>query len=178
MASRCWPATYPRTELQAAGSLPAEGVSVSPDPVAARQDLDVAEATQLLAAAEVTEVEHRAQAWRAVWQNAEQPARAETHATAVRALRRKAVATAGHALAVARRDQQRATADRAAAAATAVTASTEALSRAESALHTDIDPATPLSEFIGARWTPTRFFSSGTDDPAPKFLPQLQPTSC
>ena len=74
---------------------------------------------QLLAAAEVTEVEHRAQAWRAVWQNAEQPARAETHATAVRALRRKAVATAGHALAVARRDQQRATADRAAAAAPA-----------------------------------------------------------
>jgi hypothetical protein len=166
----------PRTVLQAAGSLPAEGVSVSPDPVAAQLDLDVAEATQLLAAAEVTEVEHRAQAWRAVWQNAEQPTRTETHATAVRSLRQKAVAAARHALAVARRDQQRANAERGAggtaAAATAVTASTEALSRAEATLNTDIDSATPLPEFIGARWTPTRFFSSGTDDPAPKFLPQ------
>jgi hypothetical protein len=29
-----------------------------------------------------------------------------------------------------------------------------------------------LPEFVGARWTPTRFLSSGADDPAPPFMPR------
>ncbi|MFM7038282.1 MAG: DUF1553 domain-containing protein [Planctomycetaceae bacterium] len=160
------------TALRSAGSLSADGVPAAPDAVTAQQDLDTAEAAVLLAVAEVSEVECRTAALRAIWQDATATVRQETHAAAIRAARLLAVASARHSLQVAQREHQRAPADRTAAAVAAVKAAEDAVVRAEAAVSGEVDPAAPLTEFIGARWTPTRFFSSGTDDPVPKFLPQ------
>jgi hypothetical protein len=74
----------PATALRAAGSLSADGVPAAPDPVAAQQDLETAEAAVELAAAEVSEVETRAAALRAIWRDAAAAVRQETHAAAIR----------------------------------------------------------------------------------------------
>lgn len=136
-------------------------------------DQAIAEAAVAVARAELTAVERRAVAWRAIWSQAAESERRSTHAAAVRAAREAKLAQARRALAVAERDQKRAaTPDQHTATAKAVQAAKDALAQAEKTLAAEIPPTESLEEFVGARWTPTRFRSSTADDPAPKFLPQ------
>jgi hypothetical protein len=133
----------------------------------------IAEAQVELARAELAAVERRAAAWQAIWSQAAASEQRSQHAAAIRAARELTVAQARHALAVAQREHQRATTpDQHAAAAKAVQTAQAALQQAQAALAAEISPTEKLEEFVGARWTPTRFRSSTADDPAPKFLPQ------
>lgn len=132
----------------------------------------VAEAAVAVARAELVELEARAKAWQAVWDGATESEQQSTRAAALRAARTLGVARAQHALAVALRDQRRAPPDKQEAAAKAVQSARETLTRAEASLDAEIQPTEKLEEFVGARWSPTRFRNSGADDPAPSFLPQ------
>lgn len=131
----------------------------------------VAEAAVALAQAELKAVELRAQAWQASWSQVEENERRAAQNVAIRAEREAAVARASHTVAVALREQRRTPPDKQAEAAQAVQAAKDSLARAEAALAAEIKPDEKLAEFIGARWTPTRFRSSTADDPAPPFLP-------
>lgn len=136
-------------------------------------DQTIAEAAVAVARAELTAVERRAVAWRAIWSQAAESEQRRTHAEAIRAAREAKLAQARQALAVAERDQKRAaTPDQHAATAKAVQAAKDAIAQAEKALAADIPPTEPLEEFVGARWTQTYFRGSTGGDPAPKFLPQ------
>ncbi|MFO0878168.1 MAG: PSD1 and planctomycete cytochrome C domain-containing protein [Gemmataceae bacterium] len=143
---------------------PPTSANAGPDPETARANLRVAEAAEAVARAEVTAVESRAKAWRAVWDEAGETRTRETHAAAVRADRLLEVARAKHTLALAERGSKGK-----GPGAGAVPSAREALARAEKAVGAEIKPAEKIPEFAGARWTPTRFRSSGANDPAPGF---------
>ncbi|ADV64173.1 protein of unknown function DUF1549 [Isosphaera pallida ATCC 43644] len=132
----------------------------------------VAEAAVATAQAELTAIQRRAEAWRAIWSEAPEDERRSRHALAIQAKREAAIAQAKQALAVAQREQLRASAENQEAVAKAVESAKEALAQAQAAAKAEVDPAENLDEFIGARWTPTRFLSTLTDDPAPTFSPQ------
>jgi len=138
----------------------------------AEAEQTVAEAAVGVARAELNAIEKRAKAWQAIWNEAAEKPRQTSHVDAVRAERELAVAKAKHAVTVAKRDLQRAAKDKQAAATKTVKTMTEALAKAEATVATEVKPTDKLVEFVGARWTPTRFFSSGANDPTPAFLPQ------
>jgi hypothetical protein len=156
--------------LHAAGSLPAEVSLSAVDPELAAIELAAAEAAVQVAAANLSEVRSRWNAWQAIWKESPADVCTAAHASAIEARRTAAIAQAKLDLAAARREHYKSAADRKSAAAAAVGAAEAAVKSAEAALATPIPPAEPLPEFVGARWTATRFLSSGTDDPAPKFL--------
>lgn len=131
----------------------------------------VAEATVAQAQAELKAVEMRARAWQASWSQMEENERRAAQNAAIRAEREAALARAQHAVTVALRAQRRTPPEKQAEAAQAVQAAKESLIQAEAALAAEIKPDEKLVEFIGARWTPTRFRSSTADDPSPAFLP-------
>lgn len=155
--------------LHAAGSLPVDGSVSTVDPELAAFELAAAEAALKLAAANLSETRNRWNAWQAIWKASPADLRTATHTAAIEARRIAAVSQAKFNLAVARRDHSKTPAEKKATAAAAMEAAAAAVKSAESVLATPIPPEEPLLEFVGARWTPTRFFSSGTDDPAPKF---------
>ncbi|MCS6863629.1 MAG: PSD1 and planctomycete cytochrome C domain-containing protein [Gemmataceae bacterium] len=137
-----------------------------------RAERAVAAAAVAVARAEVKAIERRGQAWQAIWSQAGDNEQRTAHAAAIRAARELKVAQAQHALAVAQRNLRRAPADQQAAAAKAVESAQTALQHAQAAVSAAIAPTEKLEEFVGARWTPTRFLSSTADDPAPAFLPR------
>lgn len=148
----------------------------SATPEATREDLlveqAIAEAAVAVAKAELNALERRAQAWQAIWSQAAENEQRSTHAAAIQALRELKVAQTQQALILAEREQKRATTpDKQAATSKAVQAAKEALAQAQANLRAEIKTSDKLEEFVGARWTPTRFRSSTADDPAPKFLP-------
>lgn len=137
-----------------------------------KAELAVAEAAVSVASAELTEIELRAKAWQAIWSRLEESHQRSTFDAAIHAARQLKVAQARHALALARREEMRATPDKKPSAQQAVQSATEALRQAEANVPADIQANEKIREFQGARWTPTRFRSSQADDPAPAFLPQ------
>ncbi|MEZ6141548.1 MAG: DUF1553 domain-containing protein [Zavarzinella sp.] len=132
----------------------------------------IAETGLAVARAEMKAVEKRVQAWQSIWANADPAQRQSSHNTAILADRELSFAKAKHALVIAQSDMRVATPDKQAVATKAVQSMHEALKKAEAALTMDVKPTDRLPEFVGARWTATRFRSSGADDPTPKFLPQ------
>ncbi|MEZ6063488.1 MAG: DUF1553 domain-containing protein [Planctomycetaceae bacterium] len=135
-------------------------------------DRRVAEAALVLSQAKLKEVQCRAAAWRAVWNEASPDVQQATHNEAVRAAREFAVAQAQHGLAVAERNAKQAAEDKKPAAVTAAETARATLEAARQAAAADPVPTDALQEFVGAKWTATRFLNSGADDPAPSFLPQ------
>jgi len=142
----------------------------------AQHDLTVAEASVEVAQAELASVERRVAAQRAAWNETEETsnaaARSELVTAAVRAERQILVAKARHAVAVAGQALQRAASNQQEAAEKTLQTARESLQKSITAAEADVKPTDTYTHFTGASWTPTRFFSSGKDDPEVKFPPQ------
>lgn len=153
----------------------------------AEQALEVAKAEHELAGfvaatrrAELESLDLRAAALRARWDwdadaaaDSEPPAAVrDTHAAAIRAQRQVALAQSQQQLADARVRSARAAPDQRAAIEKEIADQTRAIEMATAALAAAVDPQAEILSFVGAKWTPTRFRSSGADDPAPTFPPQ------
>jgi hypothetical protein len=146
----------------------------------ARGALENAESALATAQAERVAVEARAEAMRAAW-TAElggnvpltpAPVAREKMIAAVKAERAAALARARQTLAVARRRWQLGTDDARKAIEKEVTTAREAMEKAAQLAESPVKSDEACAPLAGARWTPTRFLSSGTDDPAVKFIAQ------
>ncbi len=158
----------PKVELRPPDD-PSAGAPVTVD--AAEAEQRVAKAAVAVARAELTAVELRAKAWQLVWAEGDESQRRAAHAAAVKADREVAVARARQAVTAAERDVKRSAKENP-AAVKAVQTAKEGLDKATVAAAVEVKPTDKLAEFVGAKWTPTRFLNSGADDPAPPFTPQ------
>ena len=137
----------------------------------ALQNVRVAQASVVVAHAELDSVERRVSAER-VDVNEADAARAQLAAAAVRAERQLRVAQARHGVVVAEQAVQRAASSKKEAAEKALKTANDGLKKSLAAAAADVKPTDTYKRFEGAKWTPTRFFSSGKDDPQVKFHPQ------
>jgi hypothetical protein len=103
-------------------------------------------------------------------------AAAAARVEAITAERKLAVARAEHGQAVAELGRLQAQAagkkEGLEAAEKTLQTAIETLKKASSAVESPVGPQEQFTAFIGAAWTPTRFFSSGKDDPTVTFVPQ------
>lgn len=133
----------------------------------AKAELNVTELALALAKAELASAESRADAMRASWAKAEsEPAKA---VAAIRAERAATVAKARRSVADAELRMQRAAGDAKATIEKDLKAAQTSLESATKSADAPIKPGDPYAGFYGAKWTPTRFASSGKDDPVPQF---------
>ncbi|MFP6765594.1 MAG: DUF1553 domain-containing protein [Planctomycetaceae bacterium] len=139
------------------------------DVALAQAGVDVAAAGLAVARAERTGVARRVEAMQAEWKSADENTPRSEHAAAVHAVRRVAVEKARHAVAVADRSLLQAASDRQAEAEKSLQSARESLRKTLATVETEIQPSDTYPRFRGAEWTPTRFFSSGKDDPAVTF---------
>jgi hypothetical protein len=138
----------------------------------AQTEWDVAEAGVGLARAEVESIECRAAAQRGSWSAPDSDTQHERSIAAVRAERRATAARARHSLAVAQQALQLAASDKREAAEKTLQEAHAALEKVVAQAEGDIKPADPYTRLVGAMWTPTRFLSSGNDDPKVEFTSQ------
>jgi len=131
-----------------------------------QRELAIADAAVAVAQAELANVERRVAATRAA--NSEP----DLVAAAVRAERQAQVAKARHRVALAEDEVRRAASDKKEAAEKALKADRDALEKSVAAVSSEVKPTDTFTPFVGAMWTPTRFFNSGKDDPQVKFPPQ------
>jgi chemotaxis protein histidine kinase CheA len=134
----------------------------------AQLELNVTEAAVAVAQAEYRSVEQRAEAQRASWRESGEVSR-EAAVAAVRAERQVVVAKARHAAAVAEQARHRAANDQQEAAEKTLQTAREALAKAIAAAEAEVNPTDQYTRLVGALWTPTRFLSSGNDDPKVEF---------
>ncbi|MBU6172468.1 MAG: DUF1549 domain-containing protein, partial [Planctomycetes bacterium] len=137
----------------------------------ARAEQTVAEAALAVAQAELQGVERRAMAQRAEWDPQDQT-RQEKAEAAVRAERVATVAKSRHSVAKAELALLGTPADTKEAAEKKLKDAQEALDKAVKATEAEVTSTDQYAKFMGARWTPTRFFNSGKDDPEVKFHAQ------
>jgi hypothetical protein len=145
----------------------------------AEAEVRAAELAAESARAELTSVESRAAAMRAAWAKADDTtgdakrseAELATAAEAVEVERRAAVAKALHAVADVELRLRRASADKKEALEKELSAARESLSKAEQIAAATVASTDQYTRFVGAKWTPTRFLSSVTDDPQVEFAP-------
>lgn len=143
-------------------------------------EVRVAELELAVATAELRSVECRIEAMRAAWAKADDTtnnaALVETEKTkvaeAVTAERQVALAKARRSVANAELRLLRAAADKKEPIEKELKAAREALDKAEKQTTGAVAPTDRFAPLVGAKWTPTRFFSSGADDPAVTFGPQ------
>jgi len=175
--------TKQKTESPAPKDRDAESVVAAQAVAEARHELQVAELALAAARAEMHGVEKRAAAMQSEGTRTDQgdavdgtaPAETARQAAraAVRAERELAAAQARLALAEAELRLHRAAADKQEAVAKEVATAREALDKSLKQIEEQIaKPSEQFTKFAGARWTPTRFFSSVTDDPAVAFQPR------
>ncbi len=158
----------PKVELRQPDN-PSAGAPVTVDSAEAEQR--VAKEAVAVARAELTAVELRAKAWQLAWAEGDEGQRRDAHTAAIKADREAAVARARQAVAAAERDVKRSAKENT-TATKALQSAKAALDKATAAAAAEVKPTDKLPEFVGARWTPTRFLSSGADDPAPPFTPR------
>ena len=143
----------------------------------ANAELRVAELGAEAARAELVDVRVRAAAMRACWAKADgvsgDAKLAETErsasAEAVKAERRTAVAKARHVVADAELKLRHASADKKEVLQKELGAARDLQAKAEKNAATKITTADQYTRFVGAKWTPTRFLSSTSDDPQVEF---------
>jgi hypothetical protein len=148
----------------------------------AQAGLAVAQAAVVLANAEKTSLERRIAAMHVEWAAADEQAEPknkrlattvrETTVIAVQAERNALVEKAWHAVAVAHLAALQVATDKRQAAQKTLKTSGDALTKAITVAKTEVKPTDKYSRLIGAKWTPTRFFSSGKDDPMVTFAAQ------
>jgi mono/diheme cytochrome c family protein len=143
------------------GSAPLTPETAAAAVAEAKQALKVAELARAAAQAEVSSVERRAAAMRALDMLASDEQKA-IFREAARAEREFAVARARQALAEAELRQLRAAADKREAAVKEVEAATKTLATTTKAL---AETSEQFTRFAGAKWSATRFRNSGADDP-------------
>lgn len=148
--------------------------AVGPPAVLATTDVATATFLQQIAQAKVAQARaHLASIeLRTAALQADAEDRQARHVAAVEAERVAVVATARHAVLVARGAVQQATGDKKKTAEKALQAAQEALTKAEATVNEQVQPTDPLTPFVGAVWTPTRFFHSTRDDPTVNFPSQ------
>jgi hypothetical protein len=143
----------------------------------ARAEAELAHASLATLAAELDSLTSRSVALRAKWDwERTAPAGAKLPEDVLTAL--AAAHRAQQRLAIAREIQKRAEArvrwvsagdDKRAAIEKELADHDAAIATAKSAWDRPVDPEAALPAVVGAKWTPTRFRSSGADDPAPTF---------
>ncbi len=146
----------------------------------AQAELALAVAAVATQQAERESLDRRAAALRSRWDweagaaaGAETPAEVrDSHTAAIRSQRQVALAQSQQQLADARVRLARAAADQRAAIEKEIATQTQTIETATSAIAAAVDPQEAITSFVGAKWTPTRFLSSGADDPAPTFPAQ------
>ena len=136
----------------------------------AKAEFNVAELAAALAKAELASAESRADAVRALW--AKTDSEPDKSAAAVRAEREAAVAKSRHTVADAELRLLRAAADKKATVEKELKTARESLEKATKSLDAPVKADEKFARFFGAKWTPTRFLSSGADDPDVPFLAQ------
>ncbi|MFO0903867.1 MAG: PSD1 and planctomycete cytochrome C domain-containing protein [Pirellulales bacterium] len=162
-----------------AGSGPAETVEAAER---AAQDAEfewqAAQHSREVAESEGSSLAARIDAWQARWrQSTEEAAEASAevrrlHLAAATAQRKVELAKARRGLILAQQKQKRAEQDKRDAADKEAAAAAEAVKKAEAAVEAEPTLADKLTPLTGARWTATRFRSSGADDPAVAFPPR------
>ena len=143
-------------------------------------EVRVAELELAVATAELRSVACRIDALQAAWAKADDttnnPALVEAErakiAEAVTAERQVEVAKARRSVANAELRLLRAAADKKEPIEKELKGSREALEKSEKQGAVAVTPTDRFAPLVGAKWTPTRFFSSGADDPAVTFGPQ------
>ncbi len=143
-------------------------------------EVRVAELELAVATAELRSVSSRIEAMQAAWSKTDDttnnPALVETErakiAEAVTAERQVEVAKARRNVANAELRLLRAAADKKEPIEKELKAAREALEKAEKQGAAAVTPTDRITSLVGAKWTPTRFFSSGADDPTVTFGPQ------
>lgn len=166
-------ATQPVTDV-------AQPATDAPQPIAEAAECRVAELALALAKAEQRSVDCRAKAMRAAWAKTDAPADDATAAAAERtALVAAVVAERQVVLAKADLDLAKvelrlagAKAEQKEAIEKEVATVRDSVAKATESLASGVDPAATYAPLIGAQWTPTRFFSSLTDDPQVAFPAQ------
>jgi hypothetical protein len=138
----------------------------------ATAELALSGARLALARAELESVERRAEAMRTEWSDAADDLRQERKRAAIRAEQRVALAGAELALKEAALQETRAADDKKEAAVTEVNKARETAEKLRQAGEAPIAEGATFTPLTGAAWTPTRFLSSGSDDPTVEFLPQ------
>lgn len=138
---------------------------------AAREAVAIAEAGLAVSEAELESVGRRIEAQRAEW-DPEGQQREEKVAAAVRAERHLAVAQARQKVVAAEQALQCAATDQKDAAEKRLRELRDALERAIQSSAAVVQPTETYVKFVGAMWTPTRFFNSTQDDPTVRFHPQ------
>jgi hypothetical protein len=129
-----------------------------------------AEQSLLAAKAEKESTQLRIDAMRARWEQADEKIVKEKSDAAIQSERRMKLAQAKRAIAQSEakilkgRDKKKARAE--------LQKAQDALKKGEKTLASPIAKGATFAGLLGAKWTPTRFKSSGGDDPAPKFPPQ------
>jgi hypothetical protein len=156
-----------------------EGAQAAADD--ARRELAIAELAVTLAKSELASLEHRIAALRATWArmdagtNSPNPALAEAEREKIRAAvlaeRDTAVAKARHTIADAELRLARATKDKKSALEKELKTARESLDKASKNVNAPVAATEKITPVAGAKWTPTRFFNSGKDDPTVEFAP-------
>ena len=143
-------------------------------------EVHIAELAVSVATEELHSVSCRINAMQAAWAKADDSSNnlklveseRTTSAEAVKAERRVEVARAQLNVAMAELRLSRAAADQKVPIEKEVAAARESLGKAETLSATDVTASDRFAPLVGAKWTPTRFFSSLADDPAVTFGPQ------
>ena len=148
----------------------------------AQGELSVAELALAVAQAELASLEHRIAALRAAWArtdagtNATNPVLADAERekvkTAVQSEREVTVVKARHTIADAELRLARAAKEKKAAVEKELKTARESLDKTTKSVTAPIAATEKVTPISGAKWTPTRFYNSGKDDPTVEFGPQ------
>lgn len=139
--------------------------------VKAQNELRAAEMAQAVASDAFTSVQRRAEAMTVQWIDSDKNAQASAAAAAVLAERQLALTKAKQALLTAKTKLDQAK-DKKDDLTKKVGEAKKAVTQAESKLKSPITADEKFTPLVGAKWTPTRFFSSLKDDPTVKFHPK------
>ncbi len=164
-------------EATLAGALKEDANS---DPLSARKE--AARAKLQLAQSELEQLQKQIDAWNTTWKsqsaaavsgNGASPGQdvQASHQAAIRAQRATEVVRAKANVAESKLKLSQATEDKRPAIEKELKSAEEQLAKAQTASEAPIDPEARCSALPGAKWTPTRFFSSLKDDPEVKFPP-------
>lgn len=135
----------------------------------AESEILLAEALLSFAQSELTSIELRVQAWRAIWDELSAELRNEKRLSAVHAQRAAELAQAQYALLVAEQQHEQASDDNKQSTQQAVQTARDGLKKATEKAAAEVTDQELPAELDGAKWTATRFLNSTADDPAPKF---------
>jgi hypothetical protein len=136
---------------------------------AAQGALEIAQLAVQVAQAELESIRARAAAMRASWTGEDNPEAMLLRASAVSAERQETLARAQHTLALRRKALETAVAEKKPAAEKELKTAQAELDKAQARAASKPSATESFQPLTGAKWVPTRFLSSGKDDPEVRF---------